>query len=103
MHHEITEEGRGENRNSQPCIMSGLKCGQTMGAFSQASQLSQLPWVLKPWVPPHHENWKEAQCYKLLLLCCPVRTLLNTTSWQQDLANVTAELHQFSQGGTTVQ
>ena len=42
MHHEMREETRGENRNSRPYIMAGPKCGQIMGACSQASWLSQL-------------------------------------------------------------
>lgn len=38
--------------------------------------------VSKPGIPPHHKGWKVPQSYTLLLLCCPVRTLLDATSRQ---------------------
>lgn len=59
--------------------------------------------VSKPCIPPHHKGWKVPQSYKLLLLCCPARTLLDATSWQQHSANIAADPHQFGQVGTMVQ
>lgn len=71
-YHEISEQSRGENRNSQPCIRGGPKCGQAVGACSQASWLSQLLSGFKALYPPSPyrlEGTTELQAAAALLPC----------------------------------